>query len=85
MYTTTERCSGPWAPGIPAWSGGRPPAPGGAGSESEGRRPRVMAEFMTRMRTDDDPCSPNGITLHSNCPSCDRKLVFHQSASLTRT
>ena len=47
--------------------------------------PRVMAEFMTRIRTDDDPWIPNGMTLHSNCPSCDRKLVFHQSVSRMRT
>ncbi len=33
------------------------------------RRPCVIADFMTRMRTDDEPCSPNGMTFHSNCPS----------------
>ena len=43
-----------------------------------------MVEFMTRMSTDEAPCSPNGITFHSNCPSCDRKLVFHQSDSRMR-
>jgi hypothetical protein len=51
----------------------------------EGPNPTVRASFMTRIRRDDDPCSPKGTTFHSNWPSCDRKLVFHLSEARTRS
>ena len=41
--------------------------------------PRVMAEFTTYISTDDDPWSPYGITFHSSCLSCNRKLDIHKS------
>ncbi len=38
-------------------------------------RPRVIAAFMTRMSTDDEPWRPNGISFHSNWPSWERQLA----------
>jgi hypothetical protein len=51
----------------------------------EGPNPTVSASFMTRIRSDDDPWSPNGTTFHSNWPSWERKLVFHRSEARTRS
>ena len=59
---------------------GEPDAgPAASGSEVACWRPRGKAAFMTRMRTDDAPCRPNGIIFKflSNWPSRERKLVFH--------
>ena len=56
-----------------------------AAADDEGSTPLVMAAFMTRMRTDDEPCRPNGMTRHSNWLNCDRKLVFQLSESRRRT
>ena len=46
---------------------------------------RVMAAFITRMRIEDEPCRPKGISFHSNWPRWQRKLVFRKSASRRRT
>ncbi len=67
---------------------GTPPKedlPSADSGESPVWSPRVIAEFMTRIDTDDAPWSPNGIAFHSNCPSCDRNLVFHTSILWIRT
>ncbi len=54
MLVTTDQYSGPLLPAS-CWLGtaGR--------AEPVGQCPNVMANFMTRMRTDDNPCSPNGM------------------------
>ena len=62
MYTSAHRPNGPDAPGMPPRTAG------------EGPNPTVKASFMTRIRSDDDPCSLNGTTFHPNWPSCDWKV-----------
>ena len=84
MQTTTDRWSGPSAPGTP--EAGEPGAgPAASGPEVACWRPRVEAAFMKPMRTDDAPCRPKGIAFHSNWPSWERELVFHQSAARSST
>ncbi len=76
MYTTTDRCRGPLAPGTPwtLWSWSESAA---AGTEVDAK----AACHRCVHDSDDEPWSPKSITFHSNWPSWERKLVFNQSAS----
>ena len=84
-----HRPSGSEAPGTPPCMGVRP------GRRARGVEPgagppaksilTVRAWFMTHVSSEEAPCRPNGTTFHSNWPSCDRNLVFHRSATRTRS